>query len=75
MMHQLSIDATACRGLDLCHACTAIKPGLVDYCAKHGRLLLSHEHTARIQPLLSRLVAVCPAQAIMIKPLMEQKTP
>jgi hypothetical protein len=63
MMHQLTIDTTACRGLDLCHACTAIKPGLVDYCAKHGRLLLSHEHT------------VCPDRAIMIKPLVEQKTP
>lgn len=68
-MHQLTIDADACRGIDLCHLCTAIKPGLVEHCAKHGRLLISHDNTSRIQPILSRLVAVCPDRAIMIEPI------
>lgn len=71
-MHQLTIDAHACRGLHLCHACEAIKPGIIDYCTKHGRLLISFANTAQQQPIISRLIAVCPDQAIVIKPLTER---
>ena len=59
-MHQLTIDPKYCRGLALCHVCEAIKPGLVMHCHHYGRLLISHEHTASMQPTISRLVAECP---------------
>lgn len=73
-MHQLTIDFADCRGLDLCHACEAITPGLVKHCQRHHRLLLSWQNTGAQSALLSRLVACCPDRAIMIKPLPE-KTP
>ena len=72
-MHQLTIDPKCCRGIALCHACEAIKPGLVDYCTKHGRLLISFANTARYSSMLSRLAQVCPDRAIMIKPMEHRK--
>ena len=68
-MHQLTIDQRACRGLTLCHACEAIKPGLVEHCAINGRLLISHPNTAAQSSVLSRLTVACPDRAIMIKPI------
>ena len=69
MTHQLTIDQKFCRGLGLCHACEAIKPGLVHHCERYGRLLISDPSTAAHGATLSRLVACCPDQAIMIKPV------
>lgn len=69
MMHQLTIDQKHCRGTTLCHACEAIQPGLVEYCAINGRLLISHPNTAEHSSVLSRLAQVCPDRAIMIRPV------
>lgn len=71
MTHQLTIDQKHCRGLDLCHACEAIKPGLALHVERHGRLLISGPATAENGSTLSRLVACCPDRAIMIKPVEE----
>jgi len=46
MMHQLLIDHQYCRGLQLCHQCEAVRPGLVKHCEQHGRLLISWPATA-----------------------------
>lgn len=71
MTHQLTIDQTHCRGLSLCHACEAIKPGLALHVERHGRLLVSGPATAENGSTLSRLVACCPDRAIMIQPVEE----
>ena len=68
MMHQLTINAH-CRGLDLCHACEAVMPGLVKHCEQHGRLLISWSSTGRHGGALSRLIQACPDRAIHLKPL------
>lgn len=67
MMHQLTIDQKACRGVSLCHGCEAITPGLVEFCSVNGRLLISAENTAIHSSTISRLVAACPVRAIFIK--------
>lgn len=70
-MHQLTIDFVDCRGLNLCHACEAITPGLVKHCQHYGKLLISWQNTGAQSALLSRLAAACPDRAIMIKPVDE----
>jgi hypothetical protein len=69
--HQLTIDQRYCRGDELCHACTAILPGLYDHCLEHGRLLISHPATGKHGGLLSRLIACCPDRAIVVVPVEE----
>jgi hypothetical protein len=69
MTHQLTIDQKYCRGDDLCHACSAVLPGLYEHCLEHGRLLLSGPSTGEYGGLISRLIACCPDRAIVINPV------
>jgi hypothetical protein len=75
MMHQLTIDPSACRGITLCHACEALMPGLVNHCKHYGNLLISHENTAVNSSRISRLISECPDRAIMMQPLTGQPQP
>jgi hypothetical protein len=71
MTHQLTIDQRYCRGDELCHACTALLPGIYEHCLEHGRLLISHPSTGEHGGLLSRLIAGCPDRAIVVIPVEE----
>jgi len=66
--HKLTIDQKRCRGLNLCHQCEALQPGLVAACEKQG-LINIQEWVLREQGLsLSALIVACPDRAIMIMP-------
>ena len=69
MMHQLTIDQGKCHGTANCRACEILVPGLVDYCKRHKRLMISHPSTYAHTSTISSLVATCPARAIQVKPL------
>lgn len=68
MMHQITVDTNRCRGLHCCHACETVHKGLVEYCANHGRVLVSWQSTSRYSDTISRLISACPDRAIVIKP-------
>lgn len=68
MTHVLTIDQKKCYGLQNCRACERIMPGLVDYCATHGRVLLGDWALREKSPVISQLAVACDARAIMVRP-------
>ena len=60
MTHQLTIDQKYCRGLSLCHACEAIRPGLALHVERHGRLLISGPETMAQSTTITKLINCCP---------------
>lgn len=68
MTHILTIDQKKCHGLANCRACERITPGLVDYCATHGRVLIGDWALRERSAVISALAVACDARAIMVRP-------
>lgn len=68
MTHILTIDQKRCHGLANCRACERIMPGLVDYCATHGRLMIGEWALREKSATISALATACESRAIMVKP-------
>ena len=68
-MHELTIDKKRCYGKNLCHACEQITPGLVDYCAEHGKILIGPWALREKSSTISRLAVACKPRAIMVRPV------
>lgn len=72
MMHALTIDLSCCHGLDLCHECERVKPGIHAHCAEHGQLLISGPGTMAHSATFTKLINCCPNRAITIRPVCQQ---
>jgi len=67
--HQLTIDPDSCPGKKICHACELIAPGLVDYCTRHGKILIGPWALREKSKIISQLAVACKPRAIMVKPV------
>lgn len=67
--HHLTIDQSRCPGKHLCHACEIIAPGLVDYCAQYGKVLIGPWALRDKSEVISKLAVACDARAIMVRPV------
>jgi ferredoxin len=67
-VHKLTIDRNRCRGLSLCHACSAIQPGLVESCQDNGEIVIMPWANRDCSEVISALIACCPDRAIRVSP-------